>query len=102
MAYQIPTKRITNPLIINLGISDYDSKQLKPLPGCKVDLITMNTLWTKTFGFKTIYQNKSPRYTSKDVWILLRKARRALFDDDDDDDDDVDDDVDDDDAELMD
>ena len=49
---------ISNPLVIMLGIGDYDSDVMPPLLGVKKDYLNMIYLFYYLFGYSFVFQNK--------------------------------------------
>ena len=55
---------IKNPLIISLGIAEYDDSDLDALPGCTADIDKMEKLWISQFKYnkKNLFSNKNKPY----------------------------------------
>eukprot|EP01084_Bolivina_argentea_P081848 148205_1 len=63
---------ITNPVIINIGISIYDKENC--LNECEKDISTMNKLWN-AYGYGCIYDNKNPHFTEEEFWDMMESAK---------------------------
>eukprot|EP01084_Bolivina_argentea_P153534 267712_1 len=71
-------KNVENPVIINIGVSQYDHDALENVEGVIDDMNKMEDLFHE-FGFKKIYDNKKQQYLEDcDFWDIARDARTEL------------------------
>eukprot|EP01084_Bolivina_argentea_P268394 455854_1 len=68
---------ITNPVIVNVGISQYEIEI--DLDECKKDITTMNRLW-KIYGYSCVYDNlNQPNLKIDEFWAIMDKAKKQFI-----------------------
>eukprot|EP01084_Bolivina_argentea_P180978 312622_1 len=74
----IPEIFITNPVIVNIGISQYEEEN--DLEESAKDITTMNNLWN-LYGYNCIYDNiDKPNLTQDEFWQIMNKAKEQFAD----------------------